>query len=212
MKNLIIIGARSFGREVCNIAMQTKEYQTEWTIKGFLDSDLSVLDKFKQSYPPIIGSVEDYVPQKNDVFICALGDPKIKKEYVDKIVMKGGKFTNIIHPTAIICPIGVKIGKGVIICPYTYIGNDSTIGNYVTIQTHVALGHDVVVKNYCQINALSFLGGYVSVGECSTLNPSSNISPKRQVGSYAMVGINSAVLGKVPDGQAVFGNPAKNIL
>ena len=125
MKNLIIVGARAYGREVYNIAIQTKEYNTDWTVKGFLDNDDSVLSNYSESYPRIISSIEDYIIQPNDVFICALGSPDTKKYYIQKILDKGGEFTNIIHPSAVINTINVHIGHGVIICPLTYISNDT---------------------------------------------------------------------------------------
>ena len=212
MKNLIIIGARAFGREIYNIAIQTKEYNTEWVVKGFLDDDKSAIAEFASDYPPVIDSVKNYKIQPNDVFICALGDPEIKKQYVQEILIKGGKFVNIIHPTAVINPVNVDLGAGIIICPFTYISNDTTIGNFVTIQSHVALGHDVVIGEYSQINALSFLGGYVRVGSCTTINPGATIAPKKHIGNNVSVGINSSVLGKIADNQSVYGNPAKRIL
>lgn len=212
MKNLLIIGARAFGREIYNIAIQTKEYNNEWVVKGFLDDDRTAINEFSSNYPPIIDSVKNYKIQPNDVFVCALGDPKIKKQYIQEILLKGGKFINIIHPLAVINPVNVNLGTGVIICPFTYISNDTTIGNFVTIQTHVALGHDVVVGDYCQINALSFLGGYAKVGTGATINPGANILPKKSVGSNSSIGVNSSVLNNVGDDISVFGNPAKRIL
>jgi len=212
MKNLIIIGARAFGREVYNIALQTKEYNTEWTIKGFLDDDLSVLKGFYNKYPPIIGSIKDYKIQKDDVFICALGDPIVKKDFIQEIELRGGKFVNIIHPTAVINPTGVQLGKGIIICPLTYISNDVTIKNFVTIQTHVAVGHDTIIEEYCQINAFAFMGGYAHIKDNTLINPGACIAPKVSIGKEVIVGINSGVISNVKDNFSVYGNPAKRIL
>lgn len=211
MKNLIIIGARGFGREVFNLAQQTEEYGNEWIIKGFLDSDQDALKMF-QGYPPILSSSENYAVQEDDIFICALGNPAHKKHYVDIIISKGGTFTNIIHPTTTINKVGTAIGRGVIIGPYTYISNNVTVGNYVTIQSHVAIGHDVSIGSFCQINCLSFFGGFVKVGEQSTINPGATILPKKVVGNNSTVGINSSVLANVKDNTSVYGNPAKVLL
>ncbi|MEI6880473.1 MAG: acetyltransferase [Bacteroidota bacterium] len=210
MKNLIIIGARGFGREIYNVAIQTKEYNTKWTIGGFLDNKKDALDGFK-GYPQILSSVEDYEVQENDLFICALGDVKYKKKYVSLILGKGGKFINIIHPTSII-NINVKLGIGVIICPFTYISNDVTIGNFTTIQTHSAIGHDVQIGDYCQINALTFLGGFAEIKEGATMNPGSGVVPRGNIGENTIVGINSTVLKNTKPNSTVYGNPAKEIL
>ena len=37
MKNLVIIGAGSYGREIYNLALECKGYGTDFIIKGFVD-------------------------------------------------------------------------------------------------------------------------------------------------------------------------------
>jgi len=210
MKNLIIIGARGFGREVYNIAIQTKEYNNKWVIKGFLDDKTTALKDF-QNYPSILSSVEEYQIEKNDVFICALGDVKWKKKYVNMILGKNGEFINIIHPT-VNMGLNTKIGRGCIICPYTYISNDVTIGNFTTIQSHSAIGHDVTIGNFNQINALTFFGGFVKTEDEVTVNPGATIIPKTIIGEQSILGINSTILKQVKPNVTMFGTPAKEIL
>ena len=74
MKNLIIIGARGFGREYCNSLKLYENYGKEFIIKGFLDDKVEALDVFS-GYPPILSSVEEYEIEEDDIFTCALGDP-----------------------------------------------------------------------------------------------------------------------------------------
>lgn len=209
MKNLIIIGARGFGREIYNLAIQTKEYNTKWVVKGFLDDKVDALQGFN-GYPPILSSVEDYQIQEDDLFICALGDVDYKKKYADLILVKGGRFINLVHPTAII-NTNVKIGVGIIISAFTYISNDVTIGNFVTIQTHSAVGHDVKIGDYCQINALTFFGGFVELKDSVTVNPNASIAPKKTVAEHTIVGLNSAVIKNTKPNCTVYGNPAREI-
>jgi sugar O-acyltransferase (sialic acid O-acetyltransferase NeuD family) len=209
MKNLIIIGARGFGREIYNIAIQTKEYNNEWIIKGFLDDKSDALNNF-QNYPLILSSVEEYQIEENDIFICALGDVKYKKKYVNIILGKNGKFINIIHPTVNL-GVNTKIGIGCIICPFTYISNDVTIGNFNTIQSHSAIGHDSSIGNFNQINALTFFGGFTTLGDDITVNPGAAVLPKTTIGDGAILGINSTILKQVKPNTTVFGTPAKEI-
>ncbi len=79
MKELLIIGARGFGREVYDLAIQCDGYNNEYIIKGFLDNDKNALENF-QNYPDIVSSVEEYEIKENDVFICALGSVIWKKK------------------------------------------------------------------------------------------------------------------------------------
>jgi sugar O-acyltransferase (sialic acid O-acetyltransferase NeuD family) len=209
MKNLIIIGARGFGREIYNLATQVKEYNSEWIIKGFLDDKASALDGFS-NYPPILSSVESYNVQEDDIFICALGDTSYKKKYVSLMLAKGGRFINLIHPTVIV-NTNTTIGIGVIIGPFTYVSNDVTIGNFVTIQQYSAIGHDVVIEDYCQVNALTFFGGFSTIKIGATINPGALVAPKVSVAENTTVGLNSAVIKNTKANCTVYGNPAKEI-
>jgi sugar O-acyltransferase (sialic acid O-acetyltransferase NeuD family) len=209
MKNLLIIGARGFGREVYTLSTQTKEYNKEWVVKGFLDDKADALEGF-ENYPSIISSVEDYIVKDDDVFICALGDTRQKKKYIDMVIKKGGIFANVIHPTSII-GANTKIGFGVIICPFTYVSNDIEIGNFVTIQTHSAVGHDTIIGDYAQINALTFFGGYSRIGDGSTINPGAMVAPKKKVGENTTIGLNSSVVRDIESNCTAYGNPAKKI-
>ena len=82
MKHLLIIGARGWGREIYNMLPECIGYGTDFVMKGFLDDKADALDN-TPGYPSIIGSVEQYEPQKDDVFICAMGDAHWKKHYVE---------------------------------------------------------------------------------------------------------------------------------
>ena len=50
MKNLIIIGARGFGREVYNLYLDCRRNDPELVCKGFLDDKADALDGY-EGYP-----------------------------------------------------------------------------------------------------------------------------------------------------------------
>ena len=79
MKSLVIVGASALGREyfsyVCDACPSMK-------VKGFLDSRPDVLDGFA-GYPPVLGPVEDYRPQDDDVFLVAVGDSAARRAYAE---------------------------------------------------------------------------------------------------------------------------------
>ncbi|WP_035650394.1 acetyltransferase [Flavobacterium sp. ASV13] len=209
MKNLIIIGARGYGREVCGLAKQCSGYNSEYTIKGFLDDKSDALEGF-ENYPSIISSVENYEIEENDVFICALGSVQWKKHYVEIILSKGGKFINLIHPTVIFTS-NVKLGTGIIIFMYSNISNDCVLDDFVTIQGFVAIGHDSKIGKWSHINAFSFTGGYVVLEEEVCLNTRATVLPNLIVRKKATVGSCSLVVKNVKEETVVFGVPAMKL-
>lgn len=206
MKNLIIIGAGSYGREIYNLALECKGYRTDYIIKGFIDNLYEEVGY--EGYPVILGKVEEYEVKESDVFVCALMDVDTKKKYINLISEKGGTFINLIHKTSSIWK-NSKLGNGCIICDNVHISCDIKIGNYVTIQPQSVLGHDVVVKDYCHLNSFCFLGGKVIVNEMVTINTGAIICPGIEIGSHAIIGTGAVVLRKVKENVTMFGNPAK---
>lgn len=209
MRQLLIIGARGYGREVYNWTMDCISSGLDVTVKGFLDDDADVLSGF-DNYPPIISSVEDYIPEENDVFLCALGDVKYRKHYAEMILAKGGSFISVIHPTASVSQ-NFRIGKGCVVGRFCAISCDVELGDFVSISAHSVLGHDVRVGNYCHIGALSNLSGGVVLQDGVTIHPKADIIPHIIIESDAVVGTGSVVLRKVKTGTTVFGVPAKCI-
>lgn len=206
MKNLIIIGARAFGREVYCLAMESLP-KTEYKIKGFLDDNENALVDYS-NYPKILSSVEDYMVEDDDVFVCALGDVNYKKKYVQLITEKRGTFINIVHPTAIIRQ-NTKLGVGCIVSAGCQISCDIVVGDFVTLQPNVFLGHNVNIGDYTHINANVVCNGNVFIEPSVTLHTASVVAPNLRVGENTIIGAGSIVLNNIKPNVTVFGNPAK---
>ena len=207
MKNLLIIGARGWGREVFALAKFSRGYNTEFNIKGFLDDKAYALDGM-EGYPPIIGSVEDYKPQPDDVFICALGDNAWRRHYAELILEKGGHFINLIHKLAYIGQ-NTKIGQGCVVSHEVSISCDIEIGDFVNFQRLADIGHDVRIGSYCSLGNKSFMGGGACLGDNTIVQTGAIVLPHIKVGSNCTVGAGAVVIKTVKDGDTVFGNPAK---
>lgn len=210
MKNVVIIGARGFGREVYCSAMESLGYGETFVIKGFLDDKKTALDNYK-GYPPILDSVENYHIQKDDIFICALGDVFYKEKYCRMVLEKGGEFITLIHPTVQINQ-NVSIGKGCVFLSYAVIGSDAVIGDFVNIQHFGIIGHDVSVGDWSMIDCHCFCGGFSKVGKSCTMHTSSVLVPQKEIGNFVTVNAGSIVIRNVDDYKTIIGNPAKELI
>lgn len=209
MKELLIIGARGFGREVFSFAKHTIGYGEQFIIKGFLDDDLTALDNFS-NYPQIISSVEEYEIQPDDVFICALGSVQWKKHYIKIILTKGGEFINLVHYLVNLRE-NVKLGVGCIIGDNCIVSNDVAIDDFVTIHSFSNLGHDVKIGKYANIGAYCFFGGFSVVEDEVAIHVRATVLDRLRIGKNATVGAGSVVIRNVKANTTVFGNPAKRI-
>ena len=212
MKDLIIVGAGSAAREIYWHAKQSFGYGTEFEIKGFLDGDVKVSNEEYLKLPmKILGSVLDYKIEENDVFACAIGTPAVRKKLIDIMLEKGAEFIKLIHRTCIIQG-AVDLGKGVVLCPFTFVNDHAKVGDYVMMNSMSGLGHDVELGSYSCLMGHVELCGYVKVGEAVYFGSGSKVLPHGKVGDKAYVGAGSIVLKKVKAGDKVFGNPAVSIL
>ncbi len=207
MKNLVIIGARGFGREVFDLATNTQAFiDGEYQIKGFLDDKIDALDGYK-GYPEIIDSVEHYTPEENDVFVCALGTVQPKKEYAEMILAKGGEFINLVDLKANVRS-DISHLKGVLIFSFVFVSVDVTLSDFVSLQHFSCLGHDARVGKWSHMSSYSTITGYTVLEDEVMLQTGAKVVPKKTVGKGGFVGAGSLVIRNVKPGQSVFGSPA----
>jgi sugar O-acyltransferase (sialic acid O-acetyltransferase NeuD family) len=192
MKELIIIGAGGFGREVYDLSLNSFGYKETFVVKGFLDDRDGILDNFN-NYPPILSSVENYKINKNDVFICALGNGQLKQKYVDKIKQKGGTFITLLHKSSKLGQNTI-VGEGCIIAQNVIVTCDVKIGNFVTLQPFTMISHDCVIGNYCHLNSFVVMGGGSSIGDFVTAQASSVLLSGAKVANNTEIGACSAVV------------------
>src|SRR5579862_3712967 len=182
-KELVIIGAGEFGREVYTWASQAIARGAPWSMKGFLDDRPDALDGYPR-YPAILGPIAGYEPQKDDAFLCAIAAPRAKKACFDQMVGKGAEFATLIHPTAVVGP-SVSIGAGSLICPFTQLSCDIVLGRLVTFGTFSNTAHDTRIGDFAQISGSCEINGRAVVEEGAFLGSHATILPRARVGAYA---------------------------
>lgn len=213
-KRLIIISAGAFGREVRDISegiqlQQGKE--VPWAFAGFLDDRIDILKDKNAAEAVILGAPSDYQPQESDLFICAIGDPKVRREYADMIRAKGGKFATLIEPWSRVGR-GAHIGDGCLIGPFCAVSCDLSIGADTVITAHVTIGHDVTVGRSCHIGAYAFIGGGAELGDEVTLHPHAVVLPGVRIGNGCTVGAGAVAVSEIRAGTTVFGSPARPVV
>jgi sugar O-acyltransferase (sialic acid O-acetyltransferase NeuD family) len=209
MKQLIIIGAGGMGRTVYSNALESVGYGETFVVKGFIDDNLDALDGYN-NYPPIIGTIKDYQPQENDVFVSSIGGAS-RRPCMEEIIRRGGEFIELIHQTARIYT-NARLGKGNFIGAYSVIGNDVVVGDYNMIQSYTVIGHDARIGNWNRIDTHVTCVGGIVIEDDVNVHTGAVISHKVVVETGAHVGACSFVIRKVKAGTTVMGNPAKRLV
>jgi len=208
MKNIIIVGASGFGREVLRLIENINEASPTWNVLGFLDDNPNALDGVECEYT-IIGSIEDWEPNHDVSLACALAFPEVKKKVVEMLKERGAEFATLVHPNAVVNPRST-IGEGTIVTNNCSISDNAHIGAFCTILGS-GVAHDASVGDYSTLSGKCQLNGHVTVGRMVYMGCGVLVAPSVKIGDGATIGIGSVVISKVKDGTKVFGNPAKRM-
>ena len=215
LKDLIIVGAGGFGRELAVWAPGALGYGTDWFFKGYIDDDVSavggsILEKDKVDSDLLLGRIHDFTPGESDVLVCAIADPFERERVVSSLRDKGGRFVNFIHRTALLAP-DLLIGTGNIVCPFVTITCSVSVGNYNIFNSKTSVGHDVSIGDFNSIMGACNIGGGARIADKCFLGTQSVVMPNVKVGSSSKIGTGSVAIRAVPSGVTVFGCPAKRI-
>ena len=207
-KQLYIVGAGGFGREVYNWLLALPGASRDWDICGFLDNDPSALDGFEYA-PGIVGSPEGWTPQPDEVFVCGIGRIDVKKAACSQLIERDAHFITLVHPTALVGR-NVHLGRGVVICPRVTLTCDIEVGEMAMINCHSTVGHDAQIGAWTTISGNCDLTGGTTVGQGVFMGSGARLLPGKCVGDGATVGAGSVVIRSVSAGDRVFGNPARS--
>lgn len=209
-RNLYIIGASHFGREMESWLELIPENKREWEFKGFLHTyqGSSPLEKYP-SDREILGNWEDFPLSKDDYCIISVADCGWKEKIFNHLKDRTTFFTYI-APNAIIGKFNI-IEEGCIICPNCVVSTNICLGKCTTLNIGTRIGHDSKIGNFSSLMPGVDLGGHVIIGRKVFIGTNATIIPKLEIGDDAIIGAGSVVIKKVKSNTTVFGNPAKVI-
>lgn len=209
MKNLYIVGAGGFGRELFWWLSQSADHGKAWRIAGFLDDNADALKGL--DYPVgVVGSVLGYKPKPEDLLAVAVSQPKVKRPVVDALVSAGARFLTFVHPRAHLGG-NVKLGRGTIVCPGAILTADIVVGEFTTINVNATVGHDVRVGDFCLISPHCDITGFVRIGNGVFMGTHAHVIPKITVGDDVTLGAGTTVISDVDGGATIVGNPGSRI-
>lgn len=208
MKDIVIIGAGGFGREVAWLIEDINKVYEEWNIVGFVDDNETIQESEINGYK-VVGNVEWLKSQDINV-VNAIGDPIVKKKVIERLKYSKNSYPVLIHPSVIYSD-KVSFGEGSIICAGSIITVDIKIGKHVIINLDCTIGHDAVLGDYTTILPSVNVSGFVTTEECVCVGTSSAIIQGVTIGENTVVGAGAVVVKDLPANCTAVGAPAKPI-
>lgn len=208
-KQLILIGAGGFARELIDWLRLIPESQRDWELTGYIDDRLASLEEWNIDLKRI-STVQECKPNDSQYYVPAIGAPISKYRVCHMLEKRGAQFTSVFHPTAQICQ-RAQIGVGSVICAYATVGPDVKIGKYTAINSLSTIGHDAIIKDGCTLSAHCDVTGYAKLDRCVFLGSHAGVLPNVRVGEQAVIGAGSMAVFHVQPATTIFGVPPKVI-
>lgn len=211
MKDLIIIGASGFGREVAWLVERINSKKKTWNLLGYIDDSEEMQNKTINSYP-VIGTIDDVYKFPDTFFVVAIGSASTRERVVDRISaqMPNIKFGILIDPSVEMSD-SVIIGEGSIVCAHTIITVNITIGKHVIVNLDCTIGHDAVLNDFVTVYPGVNISGNTDIGYASELGTGMQIIQGKKIGERSIVGAGAVVIRDIPEKCTAVGSPAKPI-
>lgn len=207
MRDLTIVGAGGFGREVWCLASAINAAENVWGAVALRDDDPDGhRHHCKDLGASILGAVAEVDPQKEDVVI-AVGDP-VARQSIFRRLPERTQFATLVHPRAYLGP-RVTLGRGCVVAAGASLSTNIRVGDHVHIDQNVAIGHDCHIDDFARVNPTACVSGGVVLGVGALVGANATVLQGLTIGAKAVVGAGAVVLRDVRDGTTVKGVPAR---
>ena len=211
MKDLVIVGAGGFGREVAQLIEDINADKKTWNLLGFVDETPEKQRTVINNHA-VLGDFNWLEKNQENKWwtVCAIGNPKDKYKLVNRMSAYDHHFANLIHPDAKVSRLA-ELGTGCIVCCHSFISVNTKIGNHVSINPGCGIGHDTIIEDYATLYWKVILSGTVLIHEGCEIGTKTEVIPKKTVGKWSIIGAGAVVIHDIPENCTSVGIPAKPI-
>lgn len=210
MKDLVILGAGGFAREVAWLVEEINNDKPSWNLIGFIDEDLTKRDHVINNVP-VLGDFGRLGGASGKVAaICAVGNPRSKRELVLKGNEAGLEYVNLVHPDVRMSRY-VRMGVGNVICAGNIVTVNIDLGNHVILNLDCTVGHDVVIGDYCTVLPSVNLSGGSFLGEGCLIGTNAAVIEGVTIGEWSIIGAGAVLTKDIPSYCTAVGVPATAI-
>jgi sugar O-acyltransferase (sialic acid O-acetyltransferase NeuD family) len=202
---LLILGARSFAREVADLVSDIPEFE----LTGFVENtDRSFCSESIDGLP--VHWVDDIAAMVATHWcICAFGSNK-RINFIRQVEAMGFRFATVIHPTARVSRRSV-VGGGCIISSGVQIATNTRIGAHSLINRGALIGHDIVTGECISVGPGANIGGACKIGAGCYIAMGATVLERLTVGEGSVVAAGAVAHRDVPPHVLVAGVPASVI-
>lgn len=207
MKQIVIIGAGGFGREIQWLIERINEKELTWEIKGYIDDGIQA-GTIINGYP-VLGGINKLLDMQQEIaVVCAIGSSVTRKKIIERISNNSNiEFPNLIDPSVQMSKY-VKLGKGNIICAGTILTVNIEIEDFSILNLDCTVGHDVVLNSFVTVYPSVNISGCVTVGNTTEIGTGTKIIQGKTISEHVIIGAGAVVVKNIDISGTYVGMPA----
>ena len=207
MKNLIIIGAGGFGREVAWLASEARD---PFQVLGFLDDRTNIPSEELGGHR-LLGGLDLWPSFTETALVIAIGNPRTRYAVAQRLQTRGEtEFATLVHRSCLIGP-NCHIAAGSMVCAGCILTTNINVGPHSILNIGTTVGHDVQIGSFVTVAPQVALSGCVVLGDGVEIGTASSIRQGLCIGEGSMLGMGSTLTKDMPENTLFFGSPAKQI-
>lgn len=161
-RDIIIVGAGGWGREVIWTLERINEREETWNILGFADDDPAKATGSVEGYP-LLGDVEKAFQDNPAAAVyLAIGDNAARERIYRRL--RGRDFPVIVDPSADVAPTA-ELRHGVFVGPQAVVSVGAELGKFAIVCSRAGVGHDTRMGDFSMLRPAATLLGHMSVGD-----------------------------------------------
>ena len=141
--------------------------------------------------------------------LIAIGQNEVRKKIALKLDEVGANDGRPFWPrNGALVSESATVGAGTYIGPGVVVGPRASIGRHCILQPGAFVAHDALIGNYAFVGGRAMVAGFSALDEGAVLGMGAIVAPKKRVGAWTTVMIQSAVVSDIPEHVTCGGVPA----